>query len=206
MTLTWNAAPFHVKKLFWWLFFPKNWSGVHTHYIFITKHFPSGLLPSTSHSNNAHSETGLTKMVFAFEKCSKLVHPNRREMHCSLRGDRISLQPLEILPSPLPLWRSVNLPPSLSAGHQEHIQGRTRLLGGTPQNPLGCKFGDKVFLWVITTKNGRKWRSCWTMERSSSSQPLHDPDKSRSRDSGSNLAWAWVTAQMNCFNKSALVN
>lgn len=77
---------------------------------------------------------------------------------------------------------------------------------GTPRNPLGCKFGAEVFLSAITTKNQRKRCGCWTMERSSSSQPFHDPDTSRSRDSGSNLAWAWVTAQMDCYNKSALVN
>lgn len=152
----------------------------------------------------------LRLMVFALGKCSKAVHPNRREMHSGLRGDGFSLQPLEILPPPLPQRRAVDLSPSLPADkrwwHQEHFPGRTQPLGGTLRNPLGCKFGAEVFLSAITTKNQRKRRGCWTMERSGSSQPFHDPDKSRSRDSGSNLAWAWVTAQMNCFNKSALVN
>lgn len=90
---------------------------------------------------------------------------------------------------------------SLTTSNRGHSSSR-----GMPWNPLGWKVGAEAFLSTIITEDQRKqWR--WrTMERSSSSQPFHDPDKSRSRDSGSNLAWAWVTAQMNCFNKSALVN
>jgi len=65
--------------------------------------------------------------------------------------------------------------------------GRSR---GTPRNPLGCEVGAEVFLSAVTTKNWRMLRGCQTMERSRSSQPFHDPGKSRSGDSGSDLAWA----------------
>lgn len=68
-----------------------------------------------------------------------------RQMPRSLVEDGASLQPPEILLSPLPLWRALNLSPSMSADkrhhHREHIQGRTQLLQRDTVKPTGVYLG-----------------------------------------------------------------
>lgn len=76
------------------------------------------------------------------------------------------------------------------AGDVESPATSNRRQGNSEWMLLVWKVGTETFLSTITTENQRKQQYCWTMGRSSSLQPFHDPDNSRSRDSGSNLAWA----------------
>lgn len=190
-------------------FFSKNWTSVHVHYTLIAKYFPNwAFFPIYTTWRMLKVKQGWWRLTSICPwEMQWTCALQRTEVHHNLREDNFTLASSNhhlLCRGGPPLcphrWQQKK------GGDVESPATSNRGQGSSGWMLLVRKVGTETFLSTITTENQRKQQHCWTMGRSSCLQPFRDPDNSRSRDSGSNLAWAWVTAQMNCFNKSALVN